>query len=95
LLALNATIESVRAGEAGRGFAVVASEVKNLAAQAKGATEQISKDIADMRAVSSDFVGALGTIKQSIEEVQRICSVYCRCSGTTERGCARDVGQHA
>ena len=50
LLALNATIESARAGEAGRGFAVVASEVKNLAAQAKGATEQISKDIADMRA---------------------------------------------
>ena len=70
LLALNATIESARAGEAGRGFAVVASEVKNLAAQAKGATEQISKDIADMRAVSSDFVGALGTIKQSIEEVR-------------------------
>jgi len=70
LLALNATIESARAGEAGRGFAVVASEVKNRAAQAKGATEQISKDIADMRAVSSDFVGALGTIKQSIEEVR-------------------------
>ena len=70
LLALNATIESARAGEAGRGFAVVASEVKNRTAQAKGATEQISKDIADMRAVSSDFVGALGTIKQSIEEVR-------------------------
>ena len=39
LLALNATIESARAGEAGRGFAVVASEVKNLANQAKQATD--------------------------------------------------------
>jgi methyl-accepting chemotaxis protein len=40
LLALNATIESARAGEAGRGFAVVASEVKNLANQAKQATDK-------------------------------------------------------
>ena len=41
LLALNATIESARAGEAGRGFAVVAAEVKNLANQAKQATDKI------------------------------------------------------
>ena len=94
LLALNATIESARAGEAGRGFAVVASEVKNRAAQAKGATEQISKDIADMRAVSSDFVGALGTIKQSIEEVREY--VASTAAAVEQRSAvARDVGQHA
>jgi len=70
LLALNATIESARAGEAGRGFAVVANEVKNLANQAKGATEQISKEIGGMRGISDDVVVALGTIKQSIDSVR-------------------------
>ena len=70
LLALNATIESARAGEAGRGFAVVANEVKNLAGQAKGATEQISKEITSMRGISDDVVNALGAIKQSIDSVR-------------------------
>ena len=70
LLALNATIESARAGEAGRGFAVVANEVKNLAAQAKSATEQISKEISGLREISGDVVDALGAIKQSIETVR-------------------------
>ena len=70
LLALNATIESARAGEAGRGFAVVANEVKNLAGQAKHATEQISKEIDGMRGISGDVVTALGNIKQSIDAVR-------------------------
>ncbi|HVO17289.1 MAG TPA: PAS domain-containing methyl-accepting chemotaxis protein [Alphaproteobacteria bacterium] len=74
LLALNATIESARAGEAGRGFAVVANEVKNLAGQAKHATEQISKEIEGMRGISGDVVAALGTIKQSIESVREYVS---------------------
>jgi methyl-accepting chemotaxis protein len=70
LLALNATIESARAGEAGRGFAVVANEVKNLAGQAKNATEQISKEIDGLQGISGDVVTALATIKQSIESVR-------------------------
>ena len=69
LLALNATIESARAGEAGRGFAVVASEVKNLANQAKQATDKIGREIGNLNGISVDVVSALTAIKQSIQEV--------------------------
>jgi methyl-accepting chemotaxis protein len=69
LLALNATIESARAGEAGRGFAVVAAEVKNLANQAKQATDKIAQEIGNLTAISGDVVGALSTIKQAINNV--------------------------
>ena len=57
LLALNATIELARAGEAGRGFAVVASEVKNLANQAKQATDKIEQEIGNLNGISGDVVG--------------------------------------
>lgn len=69
LLALNATIESARAGEAGRGFAVVASEVKNLATQAKQATDKITAEIDSLNGVSGDVISALCAIKTAIEEV--------------------------
>jgi len=70
LLALNATIESARAGDAGRGFAVVAQEVKNLAGQAKSATEQISKEIGSVRSISTEVSSALDGISQAINAVQ-------------------------
>ena len=69
LLALNATIESARAGEAGRGFAVVASEVKNLATQAKQATDKIGQEIGNLNGISGDVVNALDSIKQAIQGV--------------------------
>jgi len=69
LLALNATIESARAGEAGRGFAVVAAEVKNLANQAKQATDKIGTEIESLNGISGDVVTALTAIKQEIQNV--------------------------
>src|SRR5262249_27839124 len=60
--------ESARAGEAGRGFAVVASEVKNLANQAKQATDKIGAEINSLNGISGDVVTALDTIKKAIQE---------------------------
>ena len=69
LLALNATIESARAGEAGRGFAVVAGEVKNLAGQAKQATDRITAEIASMNEIAGGVVNALAGINEAIGHV--------------------------
>ncbi|MCD0423738.1 PAS domain-containing methyl-accepting chemotaxis protein [Rhodopseudomonas sp. BR0M22] len=74
LLALNATIESARAGEAGRGFAVVAAEVKNLATQARQATDRIGGEIGNLTSISGDVVGALGKIKNAIQSVNEYVS---------------------
>ncbi|WP_420131890.1 methyl-accepting chemotaxis protein [Rhodopseudomonas sp.] len=74
LLALNATIESARAGEAGRGFAVVAAEVKNLANQAKQATDKIGNEIENLNSISGDVVAALGKIKTAIQNVSEYVS---------------------
>ena len=71
LLALNATIEAARAGESGKGFAVVASEVKNLANQARAATDRIAEEIDRLQTVSGDVVQALGEIAQAIRSISQ------------------------
>jgi methyl-accepting chemotaxis protein len=72
LLALNATIEAARAGEAGKGFAVVASEVKNLATQTAKATEEISQQVAEIQASTTEAVKAIGEIGGTIGKISEI-----------------------
>ncbi len=72
LLALNATIEAARAGESGKGFAVVASEVKSLATQTAHSTEDISRQINEVRAATGEAVAAVLRIEQTIAEINTI-----------------------
>jgi methyl-accepting chemotaxis protein len=74
LLALNATIEAARAGEAGKGFAVVAGEVKALAAQTAKATADIGSQIATMRSVTDDAVGAMTEIGGIIGKMDAVAA---------------------
>ncbi len=71
LLALSAPIEAARAGEAGRGFAIVAGQVKGLAAQTARATEDISRQMAEVKANTEAAVTAIQGIAQVVAEVER------------------------
>jgi methyl-accepting chemotaxis protein len=75
LLALNATIEAARAGELGKGFAVVANEVKELARQTSRATEDISKNIANIQGDVHGAVASIGAISDIIQKIDDIAGV--------------------
>jgi len=74
LLALNATIEAARAGDAGKGFAVVASEVKALANQTAKATDEISSQIAAIRAATGEAVAAVREVGSAIGQVNEVAA---------------------
>ncbi|MBF0325641.1 MAG: PilZ domain-containing protein [Alphaproteobacteria bacterium] len=72
MLALNATIEAQRAGVAGKGFAVVADEVKHLAEQTGKSTEEISRQIGELRSVGTKVASEIDEMLAAITQISSV-----------------------
>ncbi len=72
LLALNATIEAARAGDAGKGFAVVASEVKALAIQTARSTEEITRNIVEVRGATQRAAESVGGMERTVSDIETV-----------------------
>jgi methyl-accepting chemotaxis protein len=93
LLALNATIEAARAGEAGKGFAVVASEVKALANQTAKATDDIARQIAEVRNATGTAVSMVDKMTGRIGEIDEIAATVA--GGVSQQAAAtRDISRN-
>lgn len=94
MLALNATIEAARAGDAGRGFAVVAQEVKQLAAQTSNATEEISKQVAEIQGSTASAVSSVRHIAETMREIDRLTATVSELVAR-QSAATRDISGHA
>ncbi len=92
LLALNAGIEAARGGEAGKGFAVVANEVKNLAAEAAEASQQISQQVNGMCGAANGATQAIQSVARTVHEMNEI-SAAIRGSVGEQRQAATEISR--